>query len=84
MLRAYASTAPTSGDAVITVTQVTQDGGTESLGSVVSPDETQFSDPDTLSGLPVAVPAGAWLSATVTTANGASGVSISATIEVRT
>lgn len=83
MLRAYASTAPSTGDAVITLTMVTEASGTETLATVRIPDDAQFSNPDTLTGIPYPVPAGAWLGATVTTANGASGISISATMEVR-
>lgn len=82
MLRAFATTAPSTGDAVITLTSTTETGGTETLATVRIPNSTQFSDADSIVGLPVPVPAGAWLYASVTSANGASGVSIGCTIEI--
>lgn len=81
LLSVYATTAPTTGDATVTLTQTTQDGGTETLASVKVPDGSNFSDGDTQSGLPVQVPNGGWLFASVTTANGAAGVNISVTVE---
>ena len=80
LIRAYAGTAPSTGDATITVTMVTE-SGSETIATVRIPDGQQFSDPDTAEGLPYAVPAAAWLGATVTTANGASGVNIAAFVK---
>lgn len=81
LLAVYATTAPTTGDATVTLTQTTQDGGTETLASVQVPDGANYSDGDTQSGLPVQVPNGAWLFASVTDAQGMSGASISCTLE---
>jgi hypothetical protein len=78
LVAAYASTAPTTGNATVTVTQVTEAGGTDTIATLTIPDESQFADATPQ----VAVPAGAWLLASVTTANGASGVSIA--LDIRT
>jgi hypothetical protein len=76
LITAYATTAPTTGDATVTIT-ITTPSGTETVGTVRIPEDTQFSDPDTAEGLPYAVPAGAWLAYTVD-AQGGSGFSVAA------
>lgn len=75
-LTAYANTAPSTGNALITLSIERPGAGREAIGTV-----------QILQGEPAAVPvtlaqdapAGSWLFATVTTANGASGVTIVAT-----
>ncbi len=76
LLGAYASTAPSSGDAKVTLTSATAASGTETLIVLTIPVGSQFADVTTA----ISVPSGSWLSATVTTANGVAGVSISVTI----
>ena len=78
LLAAYATTAPSSGDATVEVTATTETGGTETIATLTIPEDSQFAD--TIPN--VAVPAGAWLYGSVSTANGASGVNISVTLEV--
>jgi hypothetical protein len=80
LITAYATTAPSTGDATITITMTTEAGGTENIGTVRILDGYNFSDPDTMEGVPYPVPANAWLGGTVTTANGASGVNIAALV----
>ena len=80
LVDAYATTAPTTGDAIVTITMTTEAGGTETIATATIPDESQFATPETPN---IPVPAGAWIYASVTTANGASGVSISTTLEIQ-
>ncbi len=76
LLRAFATTAPSSGNATVTMTWVSESTGGESL-TLTIPQGRQFREVV----IAAPIPAGAWVGATVTTANGASGVSIGATIE---
>ena len=82
MLAAFCTTPPSTGDAVITLTKTTETGGTETIATVRIPRGKQFSDPETLIWQARDVPAGAWLGASVTTVNSASGVNIGATVDI--
>jgi hypothetical protein len=79
LLRAYAETAPTSGNCTVTVTMVTALAGEATLGTVQITQGYQFGE----AVIAEDVPAGAWLGREVTVASGASGVSVSCTVEVR-
>ncbi len=72
LIRAYATTAPTTGDATITVTKVTEFGGSDALPAVTIPKGSQFGDVV----ITVPVEAGAWFTRAVTVANGAAGISV--------
>lgn len=78
ILAAHCSTAPSSGDATVTLTMETEASGVETIGTLTIPQGQRMAD----TTLHVQVPAGGWLGATVTTANGASGVSLALTLEV--
>ena len=78
LLAAFASTAPSTGDATVTLTQMTEASGEETIATLRIAEDAQFGDAQPM----VQVPAGAWLGAIVTVANGASGVSISCTMNV--
>lgn len=78
-LAAHCATPPSSGTAVVTVTQVTATAGASTIAILSIPQGEAIAE----AGLDVAVPAGAWIGATLTTAAGASGVSTSLTVEVR-
>jgi hypothetical protein len=82
ILDAFAATAPSTGDALITLTKTTPTSGTETIATVRIPNGSQFADPETLIWQARDVPAGAWLNAVVTTPNGAGSVSIACTLEV--
>lgn len=77
LISAYATTPP-SGNATITVTAWTADGGTQTIATLTIPagSEEASITPQ------VAVPAGARILAAVTTASGAAGVSID--LDIRT
>lgn len=80
LIRAYATTAPTTGDAVITVTKVSEFSGSDPLPTVTIPKGSNFgtaviADP---------VEAGAWFTRAVTAAEGASGISVQLVIQPRT
>jgi len=78
MLRACAETPPSSGPATVTVTVLTEFSGSETIATLTIPQNQQFG----AVALAYDLPAGAWVGATVTTANGASGVSIALTVSV--
>lgn len=80
ILAAYAATPPSTGDAVVTLTHLNELTSEETLATVTIPQGASFSSFESLVGCPSDVLAGAWLGASVSTANGASGVSISVTI----
>jgi hypothetical protein len=77
LVSAYATTPP-SGNATVTVTAWTADGGTQTIATLTIPagSEEASITPQ------VAVPAGARILAAVTTASGAAGVSID--LDIRT
>lgn len=79
LIRAYATTAPTAGTAgaTITITKVTEFGGSEDLPTVNIPAEVNFGT----EVIATPVEAGAWFVRTVTTANGASGISVQLVIQ---
>jgi hypothetical protein len=79
LVAAECEVAPTTGDAVIQVTQRTA-AGTEVIASVTVPKGWHIREN---TGLTVEVPAGAWLGYTLINANGATGISVSATMRVR-
>lgn len=76
-LMARASTPPSTGNATITLTVHAPGGGTatETL-LILQGDSTSDA------GIALDAPNGAWLTATVTTANGASGISIAAILRL--
>jgi hypothetical protein len=78
LVSAYATTPPGPGNATITVTAWTADGGTQTIATLTIPagSEEASITPQ------VAVPAGARILAAVTTASGAAGVSID--LDIRT
>ena len=76
VVAAYAGTAPSTGDAKITVTSTSQYSGTDTLYVLTIPDGTKFAE----ESIAVPVSAGARLGATVTTANGAAAVDIDVVI----
>lgn len=76
LLAAYASTAPTTGDAKITLTSMTALSGVETLVVLTIPQGESFAEVSSL----IAVSSGAWIGTVVTTANGAAGISVSVTI----
>ncbi len=78
MLRAAAETPPSTGNATITLTTLTEFAGVQTIGTLAIPKGQQFG----AEALDVELPAGTWVGATVTTANGASGVSIALTVEM--
>ncbi len=76
-LSAYATTAPSTGDATITVTQyIPETGLVETIATVTILEAQKVGRVRPL----VAVAAGVWIAATVTDAKGASGVSTNLTI----
>jgi hypothetical protein len=80
LLAAYAETAPTTGNATITVTAYTEAGGAVTIGTVSITVGRQAGEA-VPSPATASVPAGAWIGATITTANGAADVSVD--VEVR-
>lgn len=74
MLAAHCATAPSTGDATVTLTAETEEGGLQTIGTLTIPEGQRMAN----TTLGVQVTALTWLGATVTTANGASGVSIGA------
>lgn len=76
VVAAQCATPPSTGNATVTITQVSAAGGGPSA-TLTIPDGAAVAEV----AVSVPVRAGAWLAATVTTANGASGVSISTVIE---
>lgn len=78
LVTAHCLTAPTTGDAVVTFTMERREGGVQNLGTLTIPEGQTMAD-ETLN---VAVPSSAWLAQSVTTANGASGVSVAAMIDL--
>lgn len=83
MLRACAETPPSSGPATITLTVLTEFSGVESITTLTIPQGQQFGAKALPATDPLFVfPAGAWIGAAVTTANGASGVSIALTVNI--
>lgn len=79
LLAAYAATPPSGGNAVVTYTLVTPLGG--DTVTLVIPDGVQWADSGD-SPVVLDVPAGGIVFAEVTTANGAAGVSMFATMEI--
>lgn len=79
LLAARCTSAPNSGDAVVTLVQETETGGLETIATLTIPQGSRFAAVSPQ----VAVPADAWLSATLTTAAGATGVSASVSMRVR-
>lgn len=77
-LWACAETAPTSGPAMVTLTLLTEFAGSETIATLTIPINQQFAS----TALAYDLPASSWVGATVTTANGASGVSIAVTVSV--
>lgn len=77
LIRAYASTPPTTGDARITITKTTEFGGSEALPAVTIPNGANWGP------LVIAVPveAGAYFSRAVTAAEGASGITVQLVIK---
>ena len=82
ILDAICLTPPSTGDALITMSKTTRTAGTETIATVRIPKGSQFADLETLVWQSREVEARSWLSAVVTTANGAAGVSIGATLEI--
>jgi hypothetical protein len=76
VLAAYAATAPTTGDAIITLTRITPSSASTPIATVIIDNGTQFGEVS----LDIAIPGGSWLLATVTTTNGAANVSMSASV----
>lgn len=74
-LNAYATTPPSSGNCVVTLTIVSPGSGSATIGTVTILNGQSSGE----RSLAYTAPAGSWLFAVVTTANGASGVSIAAT-----
>ena len=74
-LVAHASTPPSSGNCVVTLSILPPGAGLTTIGTVTILNGQSTGE----TSLTHEVPAGAWLFASVTTANGASGVSIAAT-----
>lgn len=72
LIAAYATTAPTTGDATITITKVTEFGGSEALPVVTIPQGSNFGDVV----ISVPVESGSWFTRAFTVANGASGISV--------
>lgn len=75
MIRAHATTPPTGARCIVTVSMETEVQGQEVLGTVEIPQGQRIGSRQ----LAVEIPNGAWLSASVTTAGGASGVSTTMT-----
>ena len=75
---AHAAIAPSTGNCIVTLTMVTEAEGLRTIGTC------QITNGASIGETPLneLIPSGAWLGATVTTANGASGVSISVTQKV--
>lgn len=67
---AYAATPPNLGNCVVTLTMITRGEGEKAIGSLTIPNGEQFGE----TPLNYVLPARAAVFATVTTANGASGV----------
>ena len=80
MAFAFAETAPTAGDALITVTQIVENQSEETLGFFRIQQGRQFSSPESAVGFPAPIAVGGWIKATVTEPSGATGISISLTI----
>lgn len=76
IVAAHCATPPSSGDAIVTITQVSAAGSGPSVTLTIPNGQA-------IAEVAVSVPvrAGAWVSSSVTTANGASGVSTSIVVE---
>jgi hypothetical protein len=77
-LSAYAETPPDSGNCIVTLTAVSAVEGEQVLGTCQITKGASIGEAQ----IQRSIPEGAWLKATPTTANGASGVSISVTQRV--
>ncbi len=78
MLRARCVTAPTTGDATVSLTMETEFSGADVVATMTIPLGSRFAD----TVLTVPTDAGAWFLASVTTANGTAGVSLALTIDL--
>jgi hypothetical protein len=76
VMAAYAATAPTTGDAIITMSRITSSSGATNIASLVMDKGTQFAE----ASFDISLPGGAWILATLSTANGAANVSMSASV----
>lgn len=78
LLAAHAVTAPSTGACIVTLTLASAVMGESTIGTVEIPSGQNIGE----ATIGYAVPAGAWLRASVTTANGAGTVSASLTLRV--
>ncbi len=81
LIRARAGTAPSGGPCIVTLKWESASTGLTTLGEVRIPAGRRFGEAQVEAYL-ATLPAGAWVVATVTTANDASGVSAALTIDV--
>ena len=78
LLAAHANAAPTTGDCIVSLTEQTATSGTTTVAQVRIPINKQIGEDE----ITVPILAGGWYGVTVTTANGASGISVSLTVNV--